>query len=761
MERETEPHALTLTVYCADQCGNPKNCLYPRSGTSNDPDELKRLFRNDHTLIRFKNNYRCIDNFAEAVVAVLDNDNDHSDNPQDWVSIENISTIFPDVPCVVSTSRNHMRQKGARSPRPRYHVAFPIDPITRPEAYTALMQRVQAMFPFFDGKALDAGRFFFGNPDTEVYSFPGRITLTQFMEEQEAERAFAEIGVTIQEGSRNSTLSHGAGKLLKRWGDIPEAYQGFLAQAEQCNPPLEQQELAQIWHSARKFFHTKVKHDPAYVKPGDYNAPSQPTWEKPIPFTQHTLPPFPVDALPTAIREYVLAVAESTQTPVDMSASAALAVLALCQQGKYRIAGKEDWREPLNLFVVIVAEPSERKSAVINFMTRPVNLYEAEYNQQHAGALERSRMEKRILEKQQRALEDQVLKGKAHMEDLQDIALQVANFKELSPLRLYVDDVTTEKLTSILSDNGGTAAVVSAEGGIFDMLSGIYTKNVNIDVMLKGHSGDCIRVDRIGRNSESIMNPALTVLLAVQPSVLSGMMQNGTFRGRGLTARFMYCMPTSIIGQRKYRTEAIPAEVSHNYDALIRNLLQEEMPKAPELIYLSPEADQLLEQFSCEVEGKLKTEYSDIPDWAGKLVGAVLRIAGLLCRASVTRCDEFLEVPPPLIVDQATMEGAIAIGRYFTEHSRAAFSLMGADNLVKQSQYMLDAIVKNRLTEFTRRDIMRMCRSFKTADEVQPVLNHLADLGYVAPKATDLTQGKGRPANQSYMVNPLLYENAS
>ena len=55
MERETEPQTLTLTVYCADQCGNPKNCLYPHSGTSNDPDELKRLFRNDHTLIRFKN----------------------------------------------------------------------------------------------------------------------------------------------------------------------------------------------------------------------------------------------------------------------------------------------------------------------------------------------------------------------------------------------------------------------------------------------------------------------------------------------------------------------------------------------------------------------------------------------------------------------------------------------------------------------------------------------------------------------------------
>ena len=39
-------------------------------------------------------------------------------------------------------------------------------------------------------------------------------------------------------------------------------------------------------------------------------------------------------------------------------------------------------------------------------------------------------------------------------------------------MRLYVDDVTTEKLTSVLAENNGTAAIVSAEGGIFDMLAG-------------------------------------------------------------------------------------------------------------------------------------------------------------------------------------------------------------------------------------------------------------------------------------------------
>ena len=757
MNYEADNRPISLTVYHSGSCGNAKNCTYPHVGTGSTPEELKQLFRYDHTLIRFKNNYRCIDNFLEAAVVVLDNDNDHSDDPADWVSMEDFLQMISGVSCIIATSRNHNKQKGNKSERPRYHVFFPVETITDAKEYSWLTQRIHERFSFFDAKALDPGRFFFGNLDTEVYIFPGSTTIDRFLDEQAAEDAFAEMEYTIPEGSRNSTLSHAAGKILKRWGDTPEGYAKFMEVVAKCSPPLPEAEVKTIWKSAVKFLHGKLEKQPGYVPPAEYNKPAEPQWEPPIPFTQHTLPTFPVDAFPPAIRDYVLAVAETTQTPVDMAATAALAVLALCQQGKYRIKGKDDWIEPLNLFTVIVAEPSERKSAVISHMTGAVHRFEAEYNTQHSGAVERSRMEKRILERQQKNLEDQVLKGKAQMEDLQDIAMQLANFREVMPMRLYVDDVTTEKLTSVLAENNGTAAIVSAEGGIFDMLAGIYTKNVNIDVFLKAHSGDDIRVDRIGRSSESISHPALTVLLAVQPSVLSGMMSNGTFRGRGLTARFMYCMPQSRVGERKYRTQPIPDEVSHCYEVLIRNLLNEETPKTPELIYLSPEADKLLEDFACEVESKLKTEYADIPDWAGKLVGAVLRISGLLCRASNATCVDFLDIPDSMVVSKEEMSGAIAIGRYFSEHSRAAYSLMGADDLVKQSQYTLDAIVKNGLLEFTRRDIMRICRSFKTADAVQPVLNHLADLGYVALKETEQTFGKGRPANPTYLVNPLLY----
>lgn len=156
-----------------------------------------------------------------------------------------------------------------------------------------------------------------------------------------------------------------------------------------------------------------------------------------------------------------------------------------------------------------ILEPSERKSADLNGTSYVLHEYEAEYNRINAPAIESSKMRKRILEKRQKVLEDQAAKGKAELSDLDKIAEEIANFKEKKPLKLYMDDVTTEKVTSVMAENDGHAAILSTEGGIFDILAGIYTRNVNIDAILKGYSGDPIRVDRIGRNSETVMNHLL------------------------------------------------------------------------------------------------------------------------------------------------------------------------------------------------------------------------------------------------------------
>ena len=51
---------------------------------------------------------------------------------------------------------------------------------------------------------------------------------------------------------------------------------------------------------------------------------------------------------------------------------------------------------------------------------------------------------------------------------------------------------------------------------------------------------------------------------------------------------------------------------------------------------------------------------------------------------------------------------------------------------------------------------MRVCRTFRTAEEVQPVLDRLMEYGYIAPKGVQVYGGTGRPAIQTYLVNPSL-----
>ena len=109
--------------------------------------------------------------------------------------------------------------------------------------------------------------------------------------------------------------------------------------------------------------------------PEQYNASEDPKWEQPIPFEEIVLPDFPIEALPARVRPYVEAVAETTQTPVDMAGTAAIAAMASCIQGKYLVKAKTDWIEPTNLYALMVAEPSERKSAVTSLIVKPINLY--------------------------------------------------------------------------------------------------------------------------------------------------------------------------------------------------------------------------------------------------------------------------------------------------------------------------------------------------------------------------------------------------
>ena len=480
------------------------------------------------------------------------------------------------------------------------------------------------------------------------------------------------------------------------------------------------------------------------------------TWEEPLPFVKHNVVPFPIDALPEGIREYVAALSESLQTPIDMAGCAVLSVIATCIQGKYVIQGKADWSEPLNIYITEIAPPSERKSSIQHAIVKPLSAYENNYNIMNAASVEASRMRTRILNRKQKAVEENFSKEKATQEDVDRISNEIAEHHEKKPLRLFADDITPEKLVSILSENNGRMALLSSEAGIFDTLAGAYSKAVNIDVMLKGYSGDMILVDRIGRDSASVLHPTLTFLLMAQPSVISTVLSNDNFRGRGLTARFLYSMPKSFVGERQYRSDPVPDSLYEAYERRIVNMLEDFEKESPEVITLSPKADVLLERFAQDLEPKLVREYAEIADWCGKLVGNVLRIAGLLCRAGVNRSYEFLkDDPEPLVVSEQTMKDAIRLGEYFLNHAQTVFNTMPENTLLKNAERVLKMLREKGLKEFNRRTAMRYCQTFKKVEDIQPVLDFLEEYGYIASIDSGQAFGKGRPPMPKYLVNPL------
>ena len=257
-----------MTIYDAATVGSRSNCVYPNPVTVTDADTMRQAAAFDHVCAAYKQNYRSVDNFLKADCLPMDCDNDHSDDPDDWLTPFDVAMDFPGVGMVFVYSKSHMKQKGKRGPRPRFHVYFICTETTNSEIYSSWKDRLIADYPYFDDGAKDSARFLFGVKNAVVEVYDGEITIDEFLADSFAEWDAAQG--QIPEGSRNKTMSHYAGRIIKRLGNTEEAHKQFLKEAEKCSPPLDDAELAGIWASAVKFG-AKVAAQEGYIPPEQYN----------------------------------------------------------------------------------------------------------------------------------------------------------------------------------------------------------------------------------------------------------------------------------------------------------------------------------------------------------------------------------------------------------------------------------------------------------------------------------------------------------
>lgn len=254
---------MKFTVFTASCTGMESNCRYPQKREIQTAQDLKEAAQFDHVCAAYKNNYRSRDNFLWSDVAVMDCDNDHTENPQEWATGEKLLARLPGVAVAIVPSRNNGKAKDGRTARPRFHAYFPIPKLEDEKAYSLLKQEIRERFPFFDEAALDSARFLYGTPTESVLWQEGEETILTIFQTTRQEGS-------IPQGQRNNTMSRFAGRIVKRYGDSERAHSIFFEEANKCSPPLEAAELNKIWQSALRFG-KKIAAQEGYVSPDQYN----------------------------------------------------------------------------------------------------------------------------------------------------------------------------------------------------------------------------------------------------------------------------------------------------------------------------------------------------------------------------------------------------------------------------------------------------------------------------------------------------------
>lgn len=483
-------------------------------------------------------------------------------------------------------------------------------------------------------------------------------------------------------------------------------------------------------------------------------------WPAPVPLDEIAIPSIDVDNLPGLVGGMAKAVSQAVEVPVELPLSLILATISTAIQGKFVVSVRPGYCEGVNIYVDTSLESGNRKSATQEIVTSPLCDWEESKRDEMAeqikeAASKRANQEARI--KSLRAKYGKVKRG-----DLAEIEAEITEIERgleevPTPPQLWCQDVTPERLGSLMATHDERMAILAAEGGIFDILAGRYSNgNPNLDLFLQAHSGDPVRVDRGSRDPVALRKPALTVGVSSQPEVLRKMAATPGFRGRGLLARFLYFFPKSTLGYRSLEPEPVPVEISREYRNTlfsllsIREVVNDKGRPVSYRLTLTREGYLEWLDFARVVEKDLRDggRFEAIRDWAGKLPGQAIRLAGIL------HCSENYIRPWEKQINIGTIQAALELASVFASHAEAVFHFMGTDEAFEGAKRVWHWVKRNQLTKFTKRDCYQSLKGFfHRVAKLEGSLGILEERFYTREKKN--TPKVGRPSIQ-YEVNPAL-----
>jgi hypothetical protein len=370
---------------------------------------------------------------------------------------------------------------------------------------------------------------------------------------------------------------------------------------------------------------------------------------------------FPIDALPKSCRQFVGEAAASIACPPDLVAVPLLGLLSAGIGNSRWVQLKRGWKESAALFVVVVAEPGDKKSPAQKVALAPVWRAQQRFKREY-----RERYEEYEEELRQWKADEKVSAREG----------EPAPPKPEEPTmgHAVVDDITVERLADILDET--PRGVVSVQDELSGWVLGMNQykaggKGADRQFWLRVWSNAPVKVDRKSRKVPAIIaDPWISVIGSIQPEILPDL---DIGRNDGMMDRFLYSYPEPH--HAKHTDDEVSAAAEQAVSELYGKLANLKMPESdgepfPGTVPMTKEAWEVFKELADELSEeahalgfprRLRSTWS-------KLEAYLVRLALILALSRVVGSNEREQVEPRDVL------AASVVLNYFKAHARRVFA---------------------------------------------------------------------------------------
>jgi hypothetical protein len=480
------------------------------------------------------------------------------------------------------------------------------------------------------------------------------------------------------------------------------------------------------------------------------------TWDEPdwtlLDDRRGELPDFPVEALPTSLRAWLLCTARGAGVTPGHVAVPFLGITSSLIGTARRVRACRSWSEPLTLWVALIGFSGTGKTPSIDVTRRALSLIErerkqkiAELQRQHETRAQKAKAEKK---KWEQAVADAV-------ENNLPAPPKPASATDPGPFvapRLCLSDSTIERIAVLLEARPQGIAFVADELARLFMNMKRYSSGQDNEFWLEAWNGKNFIVERQGRPPVVLDYLLVGITGGFQPDKLARAFQGDD---DGMYARFCFAWPEEPAHMPlSNEVTEIEPEILNALTRIVDLPLSEDDVFAPKTVDLSAQAVSAFEAFrtflaqaKAELDGRER-------EWAAKGGTHVLRLGGTLAYLDWA----MLGGAEPKSIGEPYVEAAVRLWReYFWPHSRAALQQIGLTEKHTNARRALCWIRTSRKPEVSLLDIRREALGRRLdAEQTRGLLDGLVRAGWMKLLTTK-TDGR---AIHRWQVNPLLFSGA-